>query len=82
MLNGDHRLNVEPKRRPTGPSMRGNSMNRPMGGMNTGQSRGGGRPGGSMGMGGPPRDGSGGRGGMSGGRGGGGGGGGYVTRRQ
>lgn len=85
MLNGDHRLNVEPKRRngPTNTSgpreQRGGSMNR--GGGMGGPGRGG-RPMGSMGMsGGPPREGGGsgtssGRGMGSGGRGG------YMTRRQ
>lgn len=82
MLNGDHRLNVEPKRR-GGPlntsgtrEQRGGSMNR--GGGMGGPGRGG-RPMGSMGMGGPPREGGGGGGGRgmgSGGRGG------YVARRQ
>ena len=77
MLNGDHRLNVEPKRRPGAYNsagsrdQRGGSMNR--GGMG-GPGRGG-RPMNTMGMAGPPRDGpGGGRGGM--GRGG------YMPRRQ
>ncbi len=90
MLNGDHRLNVEPKRRPMGqPNRGGHSMggNRPMGdrgGMNQGQNRGGGGrpPMGAMGTG-PSREGGRG-GGMSGGRGGGGGGGGggYMNNRR
>jgi len=77
LLNGDHRLNVEPKRRPGAYNsagsrdQRGGSMNR--GGMG-GPGRGG-RPMNTMGMAGPPRDGTGGgRGGM--GRGG------YMPRRQ
>lgn len=88
MLNGDHRLNVEPKRRggqsnSSGPrdGQRGGSMNR--GGGMGGPGRGG-RPMGSMGMGmssGPPREGGSGGGGGR-GMGSGGGRGGFVPRRQ
>lgn len=84
MLNGDHRLNVEPKRRGFPPNssgprdQRGGSMNRGGGGGGMGGPGRGGRPMGSMGMssGGPPREGGGGRGMGSGGRGG------YMPRRQ
>lgn len=72
MLNGDHRLNVEPKRRGGVPNANGPQRG---GSMNRGGAGGPGRGGRQMGMsGGPPREG-GSRGGM-GGRGG------YVARRQ
>lgn len=89
MLNGDHRLNVEPKRRNGPPNssgprdgQRGGSMNR--GGGMGGPGRGG-RPMGSMGMGmssGPPREGGNSGGGGGRGMGSGGGRGGYMPRRQ